>query len=206
MSHFPDELAYSPDLQLHLLEITTPKGTTVSLTTCKPTKDPSMTLHLHHARFQDSTIFNAYPELRDIWPAEQTALAEEAALAWQMGKDPEGAIYVIEADKKIVGITGFFPLTYPGFACLRWHGILPQYRNRQYSRLALEALQVHLKNTGVEKLFEPTKNPVAKDSFLKCGFSIVEDKDLIKMVSGEAGWDVTEEGWLLSRPVDLSDR
>lgn len=86
--------------------------------------------------------FAQYPQLRSIWPAEFTAIAEESAreaIAHRPFTDI-GGLYLVVRDDQVIGITGFFYCESETEPYLRWHGIIPAERGKGYSRAALQLL------------------------------------------------------------------
>lgn len=83
--------------------------------------------------------FEDHPQLRAIWPAEFTAIAEEAALeaVEHVGTADIGGLFLIMRGADVIGITGYFYFDDIDEPYLRWHGIVPTERGHGYSRAAM---------------------------------------------------------------------
>lgn len=91
--------------------------------------------------------FRQYPQLRTIWPAEFTEIAEEAArdAIAHMPFTDVGGLYLVLAGDQVIGITGFFYCDSEEEPYLRWHGIIPAERSKGYSRAALRLVVERIK-------------------------------------------------------------
>ena len=107
--------------------------------------------------------FAEYLQLRTIWPAPFQGLAEDAAQealtgrSWSEVSQAErhtagafeyvafGGLFLIVRSGAVIGITGYF---YAGHAVepyLRWHGLVPSYRGKGHSWLAMGLLITKIK-------------------------------------------------------------
>ena len=95
----------------------------------------------------DGNPFTAYPQLRTIWPAHFTEIAEEAAqdAIAHMPFGDVGGLYLVKLGDQVIGITGFFYCESEFEPFLRWHGIIPAERGKGYSREAMRLVAARLK-------------------------------------------------------------
>ena len=124
-----------------------------------------------------------HPELIQIWDRKA---AQEQCLRHtkDWGNNTSlGEILFIQHNDTIIGLTGWYDLSLctdttfpPSHAGLRWHGILPQHRKKNFSRQALKLLAERIQNKDKKKthLVEtyPTDRPDLGQYFLKTGFSL----------------------------------
>ncbi len=138
---------------------------------------------LHYQAFSplEMNPFVTYPFLKDIWMPELASIAfeayeEEAIEMKENIPSLSGEAFLICLGKEIIGLTGYFPLDDTDEkVALRWHGILPHYQGRGFSKAAIEYVKSRLEtqpkiNTLVE--FMPVISeyePISK-YFLKLGF------------------------------------
>jgi RimJ/RimL family protein N-acetyltransferase len=106
----------------------------------------------------DGNPFTEHPQLRAIWPAEFTEIAEEAAqeAIAHMPFADVGGLYLVMKGDRVIGITGFFYCESETEPFLRWHGIIPGERGKGYSREAMLLLlaRVRAKLPGARGLTE----------------------------------------------------
>lgn len=95
----------------------------------------------------DGNPFTQYPQLRTIWPAHFTDIAEEAAqdAIAHMPFGDIGGLYLVMKGDRVIGITGFFYCESETEPYLRWHGIIPSERGNGYSREAMRLVLARLK-------------------------------------------------------------
>lgn len=95
----------------------------------------------------DGNPFTAHPQLRTIWPAHFTDIAEEAAqeAIAHMPFADVGGLYLVKLGDQVIGITGFFYCDSEFEPFLRWHGIIPAERGKGYSREAMRQLVARVK-------------------------------------------------------------
>lgn len=95
----------------------------------------------------DGNPFTQYPQLRAIWPAHFTDIAEEAAqdAIAHMPFADVGGLYLVKLGDQVIGITGFFYCESEFEPFLRWHGIIPAERGKGYSREAMRQVAARIK-------------------------------------------------------------
>lgn len=95
----------------------------------------------------DGNPFARYPQLRTIWPAHFTEIAEEAAqeAIAHMPFADVGGLYLVKFGDQVIGITGFFYCESEFEPFLRWHGIIPAERGKGFSREAMRQLVARVK-------------------------------------------------------------
>ena len=91
---------------------------------------------------RDGNPFSRHPQLRTIWPAHFTAIAEEAAqeAIGHMPYGDVGGLYLVKLGDQVIGITGYFFCVSEFEPFLRWHGIIPAQRGKGFSRAAMQLL------------------------------------------------------------------
>lgn len=84
--------------------------------------------------------FKAFPSLRTIWEARLNRQAERNTAKYL--KNGERGVYLIlDAENNVIGLTGLFKLEKgSGRLGLRWHGLVPEARGKDYSNLVLNEL------------------------------------------------------------------
>ena len=109
----------------------------------------------------------------DIWGegSEHTMWAKGSALDWMLGLDKQGEVLYIRDGDSRVGITGWFPVTCGDitYACLRWHGVIPDCRGTGVSEQALELLAKRVPE-NIKFLVEVCFTDKPVDYFIKKGF------------------------------------
>jgi RimJ/RimL family protein N-acetyltransferase len=95
----------------------------------------------------DGNPFTAHPQLRTIWPAHFTEIAEDAAqdAIAHMPFGDVGGLYLVKLGNRVIGITGFFYCESETEPFLRWHGIIPAERRKGYSREAMRQVAARIK-------------------------------------------------------------
>jgi hypothetical protein len=122
--------------------------------------------------------FEVHPQLRSIWPAEFSALAEESAVeAVELRvRGDMGGLFLIVQGSQVIGITGFFYVDSVEEPYIRWHGVVPAARGNGYSHLAMQLLVERIKvkhhhAKGLTELVPQTDYGVAVGRhFAKLGF------------------------------------
>lgn len=87
--------------------------------------------------------FEEHPQLLSLWPEPLLSLAREGVSESieAIGAADIGAIFLIEEDNRVIGITGFFPFDESGLSLgLRWHGIIDSHRGKGLSQRVIRAV------------------------------------------------------------------
>ena len=83
-------------------------------------------------------------------------------------------------------------------AGLRWHGVIPDERNKGYSRQMVD-LVCRAMPKKIRHLYEVTRNPHSRDAFCRCGFEVVTDPEIIRRTVEDAEYDIGADGWVLRK-------
>lgn len=146
-------------------------------------------IYLEKFIWNQENPFDKYPNLQDIWEPDLFIIAKEAIdeskERFLEGCD-EGEVFLIKDDKKVIGITGYFPYeeTYSHFF-LRWHGILPEYQKLGISKKIIETIIQYLEknydNFSTIKEFMPIRESYKKteEYFLKIGFKKIGEPEVV---------------------------
>lgn len=153
---------------------------------------------LLRTRRPQKTLFERLPELSSIWSSDLSIKAAEATREWENNHLETGGIFTFHLEGKVVGISGWYQQTTTE-AGLRWHGVVPEFRNKGFSRIMLDSV-ICLLPRDVKAIYEVTRNPESKDSFCKCGFTVVTDKDTVRRAEEAAEYPACG-GWVLVRDV-----
>lgn len=132
----------------------------------------------------ETGVFQRHPQLMYIWNEEYTKMASEATDEYF----PEGGIFLILLGRKVIGITGYYSISEDVFG-LRWHGIIPKFRNQKLSKIVLDKLSEMLLNVSpsVKYLVEVSGSEKAASYFRHIGFIESTDADFNAMVLKESG-------------------
>lgn len=153
---------------------------------------------LPNGRQPRKTLFEEFHKLSSIWSGGLSLTAAEATKKWENNHLETGWVYTFHFGSSVVGISGWHQQS-PTEAGLRWHGVVPEFRNKGFSRIMLDTV-ICLLPRDVKAIYEVTRNPESKDSFCKCGFTVVTDKDTVRRAE-EAAEYPTCGGWVLVRDV-----
>lgn len=148
-------------------------------------------------RYPDRTLFEAWPQLQSIWRAELAAIAAYHTRQWETDADESGDILLAYVGDTLIGITGWYRLDMSE-AGLRWHGVMPSFRKRGYSRRMIDLVCKHLP-PEIDWVYEITRNPESRDAFCLCGFQVVTDAEVIERVVEDSDYGLGEVGWVLRR-------
>lgn len=126
--------------------------------------------------------FRKHSFLKNIWMPE---LAEIAQLAYdeeaqEITNDPMylyGEAFLIKVGKKIIGVSGYFPLdNEETLFALRWHGLIPEYQGKGLSQAIIKDIQERIESTYPQAEYLTEYMPVIKEYkpmakyFTKLGF------------------------------------
>lgn len=84
-------------------------------------------------------VFRDFAQLKSIWAPDLLVMAEDATKDFETSLSEPGEILLICFLGEVVGITGWWPIS-ENEAGLRWHGIVPRYRNIGFGGKALDLL------------------------------------------------------------------
>lgn len=137
---------------------------------------------------ENQTLFTDYPELNLIWEVPQLQFeARESYEEWGVKQYPgesTGEIFSINEDVTPVGIIGWFEYgEFPDVLRLRYYGIVPSRRGKNYGEEAMRLFLEHLsRHAPVHGLFlsesvtlSRTKSPKIIAHFKKMGFQEFND-------------------------------
>ena len=148
-------------------------------------------------RHPPQTLFEFAPILRSIWRADLADIAAMHTRQWEIDPDESGKIFVASVEGAIVGITGWYRMS-ASEAGLRWHGVIPDERNKGYSRQMVD-LVCRAMPKKIRHLYEVTRNPHSRDAFCRCGFEVVTDPEIIRRTVEDAEYDIGADGWVLRK-------
>lgn len=138
-------------------------------------------------RKKDVNLFLMNLGLLTIWPEDQTEQVVDSYEQWLHDPKESGKFYKIISDGCVIGITGYW-LIDETTAGLRWHGIIPLFRNSGAGSLALQML-IELLPENVTQLHEITFTRKPQQFFCKNNFKINTNPDDIVKVIKSCGGD-----------------
>jgi RimJ/RimL family protein N-acetyltransferase len=147
-------------------------------------------------------LFDAYPMLHSIWTPTLSALADAHTKSWET-YGGTGEVLLAYRGDDLVGLTGWWKISESELG-LRWHGVLPEFRNQGVSKSILALLLPRLPSHA-KFLYEVTKNTQSCASFQRCGFDMVSDATLVRRVLEDAHYDLGGGGWVLGLNLQSSN-